>query len=1107
MKGEIIMPKSRRDGEGSQDSGDGDHSNSGKGPKPRRKPSWYERCFAIRKDKFQPSEEMQRISRGERGLPEQRDQRIEAPPSGRPATRDQANHREATRENTRIKQRVEQNIKEAEKTFEEAYHLLSKLHDACYELTKSDNNEIKELVTNIANISKTALKKIDEQSLTFQNACDELKIAANQLEMDSSLGVTKRARNEFDKHLASVQRACNELRKTKDQLETLRDFLYLRKQVNEARTQLEADLGEATDGNPRRIKELARNIENRIESAFNDESLDNPWMLKKACEELRKGKDQLEVLRKASHAWKQVDQIKVESIGMLSGTIKDAARMQAEMAGGNFEQFLSSLEQHPVHDNRWQLDKTWFESNYQKLKDIVVGDLKHRWKVLAESRKILFKDYEDLATSSMQETTEKYGQFAVWLGEEDFSRASKHIGQLAEGTLSYKGSGSMEDDSASENTTVSEGSDGDHPSQVSHYPYEFKHKAVERSRRTKMVDSLRALLHMTERNHRDKRVEGIVNEFNNTLEEMRDKLDAIPEKLRHKVVEDTVTIMKDFKISYDDALYGYGKHKGRKTRKEGEKRIKELSKRISEMSKDLSRWHFVQDTQRELEQASVSYTNEERQSLHKSWDGIGKSYERVLDACRQESDQSDARAQYELARQDFLETKDQIYLRKVGKKLVEVYDPIVERIEVRGESEYDKSIIKYVNDYKEYKQSICEKLSIFLDKKYIYTACKMLEELKCTNERVAEDLKAVIQSLDPPEQSNLREFIDTDIDDKLKDMQRGCSDYSEGTSGACTLGDKKPSEDAYFSSDEYNVHAVFDGVSGKVGGGSGGHIASAIAVDCLRQSAHRLSDNLSVEEIREQMSSILKEINAKICEHQDGIYSEMATTASIVKIMKDGTAVTGNVGDSRVYLLRNKSKSLDHLTLDDNGLSKAVKLAERDPWKMQKSLANDEDYRTLAKRLLQVEVIPELERLKVHLELDRPLIVSWGGLTKALGFSGSVESNIYTHQLKPGDRVIITSDGMHDVLIDDRIANCILENDGDIQEAVEALVQEAEDEKGTSREKKDDRTVILARYYRKCGDNAQVFDGETVQNRADNSLTNYSRIESGIDEDDIVIDL
>ena len=39
-----------------------------------------------------------------------------------------------------------------------------------------------------------------------------------------------------------------------------------------------------------------------------------------------------------------------------------------------------------------------------------------------------------------------------------------------QGNITEAGSGSMEDDIASENTTSSEGSDGGHPPQVSHYP-------------------------------------------------------------------------------------------------------------------------------------------------------------------------------------------------------------------------------------------------------------------------------------------------------------------------------------------------------------------------------------------------------------------------------------------------------------------------------------------------------------------------------------------------------------------------------------------------------------------------------------------------------------
>ena len=541
-------------------------------------------------------------------------------------------------------------------------------------------------------------------------------------------------------------------------------------------------------------------------------------------------------------------------------------------------------------------------------------------------------------------------------------------------------------------------------------------------------------------NQRTERVNKIVKQFNETLREIKGKLNAVLGEVKDKILESTITIIKDFKKSYDDALRGYGKDrgKGRTAREEGETKIEELNQRISEMSKDLGKLHFVQEARRDLQQAPDSYTVEERNSLYKHLDTTITSYERVLDAYQQGSDQPDAREQYERARQDFLEAKDQIDLRNMGKKLVEECNSILEHIKGK------EGTIEYINNYEKYKQFICDKISTFIDKKYLYTSCKLIEEFKSTNKKVAT-------------QFEIQGFPDTNTNDKLEGIKRRYSDYSEKLSGTTTLEKKKPNEDAYFADEKHQVYAVFDGVTGKEGG-SGGHIASAIAVDCLRQSLNQLSDELPVEEIRENMTTILRKINTEILKHQDGNYKDMATTASIVKVTKDGTAVIGNVGDSRVYLLKSGESSLAQLTLDHAGwVENASSFGFDDPWKLQKAMSDAAN-----------PSVPDDQ--KPHIVVRQ----EYFGLTECLGFNESIQPDIYTQELKRNDMLSITSDGVHDNLTDKQIADCIL-NESDPKKAPDALVRQAKEvsTQGISRSKPDDITAIVVKYPVKGANSAR----------------------------------
>lgn len=401
-------------------------------------------------------------------------------------------------------------------------------------------------------------------------------------------------------------------------------------------------------------------------------------------------------------------------------------------------------------------------------------------------------------------------------------------------------------------------------------------------------------------------------------------------------------------------------------------------------------------------------------------------------AHRQEQDNPDARVVYKQAIRNLQEVKDPIDLINIKEQLAERYNSVLKYLKEIDVSKENKNIREDIQNFKGCVEYFEKNIKTFLDEKKFYTACKLSEEL-------AYRIK-MAKSID--------DNVFINIDNRLKDIEFRHNDYSREISESATLEKKKPNEDTNFSDEEYQVYAVFDGVTGKPGG-SGGHLASAIAVDYLRQSLTRLSDDLHVEDMKKNMKDILFGIHNEIIHHQKGNYSEMATTASIVKIMKDGTAVIGNAGDSRVYLLRSGKSSVEQLTLDHAGWVEEVENMGCDPWNVQKAMAEAKNPKEPSDQIPSIATEPE-----------------YLGITQCLGKQyneDQPESKLKTCRLKPRDVLLITSDGVHDNLTDQGIAKHLLKNKSDTKKAVDALVREAKHISGqkTPRSKIDDITAVV----------------------------------------------
>ncbi len=192
------------------------------------------------------------------------------------------------------------------------------------------------------------------------------------------------------------------------------------------------------------------------------------------------------------------------------------------------------------------------------------------------------------------------------------------------------------------------------------------------------------------------------------------------------------------------------------------------------------------------------------------------------------------------------------------------------------------------------------------------------------------------------------------------------------------IGVRRSNEDAVFASPR--LAAVADGVSGAVGGG----IASRLAIDKLvALDKRRLSHPL----VRELVDAVA-DANAVIAfaTFHDPRLEGMATTLTTVALSDEGEYLVANVGDSRIYLLRNGC--LRRLTRDDSLVQAMI----------EHGALTEDEARHHPQRSVVLEVLDGVER-------QLPAL-------KAV-------------QAQAGDRLFLCSDGITDYLSDAEVAELL----------------------------------------------------------------------------------
>ncbi len=228
---------------------------------------------------------------------------------------------------------------------------------------------------------------------------------------------------------------------------------------------------------------------------------------------------------------------------------------------------------------------------------------------------------------------------------------------------------------------------------------------------------------------------------------------------------------------------------------------------------------------------------------------------------------------------------------------------------------------------------------------------------------------------------------------------------------------REHNEDALACDAVAGVAVLADGM----GGYAAGEVASGAAASQVASELARLKaeyPRLSPADLMQAMRDAIRRVNTQIYRvaHKDPRYTGMGTTL-VAAAFTGQVAVIAHAGDSRAYLFRDSR--LRRMTKDHSLLQERIDLG----------LIQPEDPAGQAVRNL---------------------------ITRALGVDPLLEPEIGVHAMRDGDRVLLCSDGLNDMLGDAQIEQLLQAHDDDAERAAQELVEQANAAGG-----RDNISVIL----------------------------------------------
>jgi protein phosphatase len=209
-------------------------------------------------------------------------------------------------------------------------------------------------------------------------------------------------------------------------------------------------------------------------------------------------------------------------------------------------------------------------------------------------------------------------------------------------------------------------------------------------------------------------------------------------------------------------------------------------------------------------------------------------------------------------------------------------------------------------------------------------------------------------------------------------------------------------------------------VADGMGGHAAGEVASSMAVQIVARELQAVPAS-DAPDASERMGEALRLANRVIYERtmRESEKQGMGTTASVL-LLSDAGYLIGQVGDSRIYLLRDGA--LRQLTKDHSYVQEQI----------------DAGYLT-----------PEQARYHPYSNV----------ITRCVGANEAAEADIFAGQLQPGDVFLVASDGLTG-MVEDRRLQQLLSAPAKPARVVDALIAEANGRGGL-----DNITAILVQVH------------------------------------------
>lgn len=195
-----------------------------------------------------------------------------------------------------------------------------------------------------------------------------------------------------------------------------------------------------------------------------------------------------------------------------------------------------------------------------------------------------------------------------------------------------------------------------------------------------------------------------------------------------------------------------------------------------------------------------------------------------------------------------------------------------------------------------------------------------------------------------------------------------------------------------------NLFIVADGM----GGHRAGDYASRVCVKTMIESVQNSTLKTYIGILEEAIGVANKRIFEDAASNND--LEGMGTTLVVAVVLEDNTLYVANVGDSRLYLV--DEEEIRQITEDHSLVEEMVKNGE-------------------------------LERSEARVHPNKNVI------TRAIGTSKHVVADYFEVQLKPGDRILLCSDGLSNMLEDREMRYIMNRYSDNMAKAVEELVKKA----------------------------------------------------------------